>query len=298
MGHGIHHIQREVREDMMDRPSESGHDDPKARELFDEAYAVFKTEPSTAISLLRDAISLGCTDSMVFLGTILIDSSDDNDRKEALDLFMQAHLSGNYMGSRNLGYCYAVGVGIDVNKEKAAEWYRISGNDGNAKAQCNLGVLYEYGHGVPRDFHSAAEWYRMSAENGCSRGMTNYARMLRDGIGVEKDPQSAVEWFERSGSPRAKRLLAQMYLSGKDIEKDVKRAMELLESASDRDRKAMYILGDLIMGTDRCRAIELFKASAAKGYDEAIQRLTSLGEEIPESTSRRRRRGSTKSIKS
>ncbi|MGN1044536.1 MAG: tetratricopeptide repeat protein [Candidatus Methanomethylophilaceae archaeon] len=287
--HGIRPIRLEASEGMMDRPSESHHVDPKVRELFDRAYGIYRTDPDAAIPILREAVSLGCTDSMVFLGDILIDILEDGCRKEAMDLFMQAHLSGNNMGSRNLGYCYAVGIGTEVDKAKAAEWYRISGNDGNAKAQCNLGVLYEYGHGVPKDFRMAAEWYRMSAENGCSRGMTNYARMLRDGMGVAKDPESAAEWFERSGSPRAKRLLAQMYLSGKDIERNTDAAIELLESASEKDRKAMYILGDLIFETDRCRAMELFRTSASKGYDEAIERLRSLGEDVPERRTKRRK---------
>ena len=38
---------------------------------------------------------------------------------------------------------------------------------------------------------------------------------------------------------------------------------------------------DLIYDEDRARAIDLFKKSAEKGYDEAVQRLTELGLEVP-----------------
>jgi len=245
-----------------------------------------KDDPEQAKGLLRKAADNGCTASMVLLGDILIDGNDD-EKAEAISLFTRAYEAGNNMGSRNLGYCYALGMGVEYSKEKAAEWYRISAEDGNARAQCNLGVLYAYGHGVELDYAKAAEWYRRSAENGYSRGRTNYACLLRDGKGVERDPEKAVYWFEQSDSPRAKRLLAQMYLGGNGIQKDVDKARELLESASEKDRKAMFLLGDLIYDEDRDRAISLYKRSAEKGYDEAISRLTELSLEVPPKKTRK-----------
>ena len=265
---------------MMDRPSESHSDNDKAKELFQSALGCIESNPDSAKEVLREASSLGCTASMILLGDILIDGTDE-EKKEALELFEKAYEAGDSMGSRNLGYCYAIGLGTQTDKAKAAEWYRISGEMGNAKAMCNLGVLYMYGHGVEKDPAKAAEWYRRSSEAGYSRGRTNYACLLRDGEGVAKDSEKAVYWFEQSGSPRAKRLLAQMYLSGTDIPKDVSKARELLESASSRDRMAMFILGDLIYNEDRDRAIELFRRSAEKGFDDAIKRLEELGLEVP-----------------
>ena len=265
---------------MMDRPSESKSDNGKARELFIKASGCLETDPESARTMLREASSLGCTASMVLLGNILIDGTAD-EKKEALKLFEQAYEAGDNMGSRNLGYCYAIGLGTDTDKKKAAEWYRISAEAGNAKAQCNLGVLYMFGNGVEKDASKAAEWYRRSSENGYSRGMTNYACLLRDGNGVPKDTEKAVYWFTQSGSPRAKRLLAQMYLSGADVPKDIGKARELLESASSRDRKAMFILGDLIYDEDKEKAVSLFRRSAEKGFDDAIRRLKELGLEVP-----------------
>ena len=265
---------------MMDRPQRSLSEDPDTVSLFNRAYAVINDDKETAKKLLREAADRGCTASMVLLGDLLIDVSDE-EKKEALSLFRKAYDNGDNMGSRNLGYCYAIGLGVEADKVMAAEWYTISGNDGNAKAMCNMGVLYEYGHGVEKSYEKAAEWFSRSAEAGYSRGRTNYACLLRDGNGVEKDPEKAIYWFEQSGSPRAKRLLAQMYLSGNDVKKDVPKAKELLESASATDRKAMFILGDLIYPAEKERAISLFRRSAEKGYDEAIQILTDLGLEVP-----------------
>ena len=265
---------------MMDRPLESHCTDERARELFDRASSIIDDDRDQAILLLREAIGMGCTASMVLLADILIDGDEDQ-QKEALSLFRKAYRNGDNMGSRNLGYCYAIGIGVNRNKRLAAKWYTRSAEAGNPKAQCNMGVLCEYGHGVRKDCCKAAEWFRMSAENGYSRGRTNYACLLRDGRGVPKDPEKAVYWFEQSGSPRAKRLLAQMYLSGEDIEKDVDKAKELLESASDKDRKAMFLLGDLIYADEQERAIELFKRSAEKGFEPAREKLADLGLEVP-----------------
>lgn len=265
---------------MMDRPSGSHSDNDEVKGLFQSALGCLESDPDSAKKKLREASSLGCTASMVLLGDMLIDGTDE-EKKEALELFEKAYRAGDNMGSRNLGYCYAIGLGTEADKAKAAEWYRISGEAGNAKAMCNLGVLYMYGHGVEKDPAKAAEWYRRSSEAGYSRGRTNYACLLRDGNGAPKDPEKAVYWFEQSGSPRAKRLLAQMYLSGTDVPKDIPKAKELLESASSRDRKAMFILGDLIYDEDRTKAVELFRRSAEKGFDDAIKRLEELGFEVP-----------------
>ena len=229
---------------MMDRPSQSSSSDPEARRLFQHALDSMESDPAEAKEALMKAAALGCSDSMVLLGTILSDG-DDDEKKEALEFFMKAYEAGNNMGSRNLGYCHALGRGTEKDKAEGARWYTVSAMSGNAKAQCNIGVMCEFGNGVPQDFEKAAEWYRMSAENGYSRGMTNYACLLRDGKGVRRDPEEAARWFEKSGSPRAKRLLGIMLLDGDGIPKDETRALSLLKEAAATDRKAAEILASL-----------------------------------------------------
>ncbi len=266
---------------MLSRPYVSFSDDSEARRLFYEASDLIDQGSDDAKEILIRASNMGCTSSMILLGNMLIDGTDE-DKKDALELYEKAYEMGNSMGSRNLGYCYALGLGVEKDKSKAAEWYTISAEAGNPKAQCNIGVLYEYGHGVEQDYGKAAEWYRISAENGYHRGRTNYACCLRDGKGVEKDVDKAAYWFEQSGSPRAKRLLAQLYMDGSGIKQDLPKARDLLESASAKDRKAMFLLGEMIFDEDRERAISLYTRSAEKGFPDAIDRLTELGLEVPE----------------
>ena len=275
---------------MMDDFDSVSSDDPGISAVLSEAAdAESAGRKDDAIALYRKASDLGCTDATVHLGMILVDGTED-ERQEAVGLFRLADEKGNSSGTRNLGYCYAVGIGVEKDKERAAELYIKASEMGNAKAMCNIGVLYEYGHGVPQDMTKAAEWYGKSAEGGYSRGMTNYARMLRDGKGIAKDPKAAEDWFWRSGSPRAKRLLAIMKLEGTDIPKDDECARYLLEDASATDSKAMVILGDLIVDEDRERAVALYTKAASKWNNDAKERLERLGEPVPDAAPRRKRK--------
>ena len=267
-------------------------DDPAVSKILADAKkAEDGGDLNEAIALYRKAADSGCSDAMVHLAMMLMDRSDD-ERREAIALLEKADEAGNPSGTRDLAYCYAVGIGVEKNKELGAKLYIKAAEAGNAKAMCNIGVMYSYGNGVEQDFVKAAEWYRKSAEGGYSRGMTDYACCLRDGKGVERDPELAAEWFARSKSPRAKRLLAIMKLNGDGIPSDPKGARELLEDACATDSKSMVILGDMIFDEDRERAVSLFTKAASKGNADAISRLEKLGLPIPESTSRMRKKKS------
>ena len=45
------------------------------------------------------------------------------DGKRALQLYFEAAMSGEIKAMCNLGYCYAYGIGIERDMEKATEWY-------------------------------------------------------------------------------------------------------------------------------------------------------------------------------
>ncbi len=231
---------------MLDHPADSSSRYPAARFMFYLAKMLKeKGYVGGCIAMLRTAADLGCSDSMVLLGDILVDGGQA-DKKEAMDYFVKASELGNDMGMRNAGYCYALGIGCEKDKKAAAEWYLMAAEKGNARAQCNIGVLYEYGHGVPQDFREAARWYRESAERGCSRGQTNYACMLIEGKGVNRDTAEAIERLERSGSPRALRILGQIYLNGNGVPEDRELAIKFLEKSSEKDAKAKVLLAEIV----------------------------------------------------
>ncbi len=274
---------------MMDDFRDIASDDPVLNDILSEAAAAEKEgRRDDAVSALRRASDMGCTEAMVHLGNILIDGTAD-ERAEAVSLFGKADAGGNSSGTRNLAYCYAVGIGVEKDKAKGAQLYIRAAEAGNARAMCNIGVMYEHGNGVPQDCAKAAEWFRRSAEGGYSRGMTNYACLLRDGNGVEKDLKAAEDWLWKSGSPRAKRLLGLMMIDG-TLPRNEECARSLLEDASRTDSKAMVAFGDMIVDQDRARAVELYTAAAVKWNRDAKERLERLGEPIPEEKPRRSRK--------
>ena len=61
---------------------------------------------------------------------------------------------------------YHHGQGVDVNYEKAFEWWEKAAKQGEAEAQYNLGSMYENGHGVDQDDSMAMRWYAKAAAQG------------------------------------------------------------------------------------------------------------------------------------
>lgn len=236
---------------MMDRPFDSRHMDSAVRENFSLAFNLIESGRfSEAERLLIDNCRSGCSDSMVLLGNEL-SKGEDEDKKRALELFLNASDMGDSSGMRNAGYCYALGIGCEKDKSEAVRWYRMSAERGNAKAQCNLGVMYAYGNGVDKDEATAAHWYLKSSENGYSRGQTNLGVLLLEGRGVEIDKSGAEMWLRESGTPRASYHLAKLLLDPDYENADRIEALSLLRTASSSGyTKAMLLLSDLISDDD------------------------------------------------
>lgn len=98
----------------------------------------------------------------------------------------------------NLGDLYYYGDSVDVDYQKAADWYRKAAEQGNAVGQCNLGFMYTNGYGAPKDYEKAADWYRKAAEQGNADGQNNLATMYENGYGVAKDNQQAEQWYRKA----------------------------------------------------------------------------------------------------
>lgn len=248
---------------MMDLVTECRNPDLRIQEIFNKALSLKEEDQSKTERMLRECISMGCTDSMVALGNVL-SSGTDEQKKESFELFIKAGNAGNSSGMRNAGYALALGIGCIKDKTAAAEWYKRAAEAGHAKAQCNLGVLYSFGNGVLKNDEEAAKWYRMSAENGYSRGQTNYGKYLTYGCGVKKDAAEAAKWFEASGSNRALYHLAELYLAGDGVPQNRSKAVELLKKSSEGGyTKAMALLASLLIDEDYAYA-ELLCIKAAE----------------------------------
>lgn len=82
------------------------------------------------------------------------------------ELYPEAE-AGHADAQEIVGIYYALGIGRDVDYDKAFDWYMKSSLQGHAGAQSGVGWYYEVGLGsVPVDFVKAHMWYTLSTIGG------------------------------------------------------------------------------------------------------------------------------------
>lgn len=128
--------------------------------------------------------------------------------------------------------------------------------------------------------------FKAAARSWQTEAMTQAGLMLSNGRGTSApDLRLAVEWFERAsaeGDSDAMTALAECLIHGKGIQKNPRRAAELLRTASAfHQPRALNLLGDLYargLGApqDFQQAYELFSRSAAQGFGEGVANVGAL----------------------
>lgn len=193
--------------------------------------------------------------------------------RQAAETFADESQHGIAASTSNLGFMYAQGKGVERDAAKAAERFREAAAAGFALARVNLGLCYLNGWGVDRDEKTAFALFKEAADAGNGAGAACVGQMLRDGIAVDPDPAlairylrqaaeagDAIAWFElglaydlgigaevdrdeaakwytlaaADGSAEAQARLAAILASPGRSELEFKKAMTLLEFASDQ----------------------------------------------------------------
>lgn len=193
--------------------------------------------------------------------------------KQAAETFADESQHGIAASTSNLGFMYAQGKGVEQDAARAAESFRQAGAAGFALAKVNLGLCYLNGWGVPADEKAAFALFKEAADAGNGAGAACVGQMLRDGIAVDPNPElairylrdaaeagDAVAWFElglaydlgigaevdreeaakwytlaaADGSAEAQARLAAILAAPGRSELEFKKAMTLLEFASDQ----------------------------------------------------------------
>ncbi len=193
----------------------------------------------------------------------IIYQEDRGDYEQALIWFKKGAKQNDHRAFQNLGRATMYGMGVEVNYEKALEYYLKSyaldpdkQNDlenqiglcyrelekhteanryfaraaekGLPHAMYNMGSSYERALGMPQDLVKALYWYEKAAENDLIDAMywTGWLYKSRKG-NVTANPEKAVYWLEQAaenGWVDALKDLADMYENGKGVEKDLAKA--------------------------------------------------------------------------
>lgn len=99
-----------------------------------------------------------------------------------------------------LGACYAYGLGIEQNWNKAIAMYDKSAQQGYALAQFHLAECFRCGRGVPQDYAKAFELYQKAAEQGLAYAQYRAGDCLYSGWGVEANKSQGIAYLKRAAN--------------------------------------------------------------------------------------------------
>lgn len=145
----------------------------------------------------------------------------------------------------NLGVCYFSGEEIPQDYIRAVEYFKKA-EKSSPDAQTNLGLCHFYGHGVNQDYSKAVEYFKKGAELSRPEALYALALCYENGQGVLRDTHKsgkylqlaassgsikALELLAREGDPIAQNDLGIEYYTGKKVEKDLVKAINLYRKA-------------------------------------------------------------------
>lgn len=161
-----------------------------------------------------------------------------------------------------------------AEKEEAVHTLKLLWDEGLTVAAHQLGKCYRDGLGVIPDEEQAETWFLRSAQAGNDYSQYALGKFLQEQGRITE----AMEWYEQAsiqGNQYADYRLGKLYLTGKEIPKDVAEAVShLTASAEAGNQYAQYTLGKLyLMGhevpQDKERALYWFTQSADQGNEYA-----------------------------
>ncbi len=230
------------------------------------------------------------------------------DFTEACELLQEESENGNALATFDLGRIYADGLGVEMDGEKAQEYYAKALADfqfvENKKpwkyTQYRIGKMYVRGLGTELNYEVAADWFAKSANQKYKFAEYFLGGQYLRGQGVEQNAEQAFALYLRSakqGFPYADFEVAKMYRDAIGTDKNEAEShvhfrkafigFTALEKQS-HDDKIQYRLGWMLqngIGTERDipRAKEYFQKSAKLGNIFACYSLAKIifNEESP-----------------
>ncbi|MFF4759607.1 tetratricopeptide repeat protein [Streptomyces sp. NPDC001292] len=162
----------------------------------------------------------GSAEAAALLAGIYLEYFDESALPMAVRYARAATEAGLPAGQRAYGHMLVMGLGVEEDRERAAELFRAAAEGGDAYGMFNLAQLLDDPNESLRLFEAAAReglvvagavladrlsaldrdeealgWYVWAAERGHTGAMNAAACWYRDGFGTAPDPVQAVRWF-------------------------------------------------------------------------------------------------------
>ena len=115
-----------------------------------------------------------------------------------------------------------------INIRKAFEYFNKAASVGHSEAKFQVRYLYLYGEpSILKNEKKAMECLKGAADDGISIAQFYYGAGCFYGNGIEKDVKAGIDYLKKSAEQRcylAADLLAEIYLTGAEVEKDINKA--------------------------------------------------------------------------
>lgn len=124
----------------------------------------------------------------------IVDSDDNNDVRQLLELWLPLAERGHAHAQFVIGALFLHGRGVTQDYDTALEWIAKSAHQQHAEAQFQYALMHIRGQGITRDNRVAAYWLRLAAEQGVLRAQCYLSRMYAFGIGTSRSLVYAYMW--------------------------------------------------------------------------------------------------------
>ncbi len=198
---------------------------------------------------------------------------------------------GNPNAQFNLGEILRWGVGTEMDRVLAVEWFEKALAGGKMESAKELAYLYAWGRGgLEKDVGKAFEYYLLAAENGDTGAMREVGRRYLTGQGVEPNLEKAVKWLDRCGERGGRlshpyRLLGSIFREGKrgapkdwnEAARWYQRGSDLGDATCERLLGNMYEEGGEEFPRDIDKAMEYYqRVWIERGYHNGARALVDL----------------------
>lgn len=205
------------------------------------------------------------------------------DFKTALKYFYRAAEKGSPDAMMQIGFCHTRGFGVKQDYAKALKWYEKAAAKNCYGAYLQLARAYFDGKGVPVDYQKSFDYYMKMERTSPNKwiGAGEIAVFYERGLVVKQDFEKAFQYYDR-GADNWEKLAAGIYLlTGRGTIKNPKRALQKFEDTVKYGKSSagaflagsMYYTGKEIEKNEK-KALEYLLFSANAGYVPAMKLLS------------------------
>lgn len=181
-------------------------------EMTSEGKGIVNDSSEKALEYFKRAADLGNEKAQIKLGlnrNVGVENQNQvqnqNQKYEALSKKMKSLIKQAKNGDPNaqylVGACYAVGEGVELDKEISLKYYLMAAKQGDKMAQYAAATCYSYGKGTEIDKVKAFDLYLKAANQGLDKAQFAVGHFLEYGQGGnKKDHVKALEWYKKAAS--------------------------------------------------------------------------------------------------